>query len=511
MTLTARLLLSYLIIIFVSLTLAFGTLILVARPAQNRLARLRLTAESRQAASLVNGLYRQGLSTETVLARFKVAAAEQESRLLFLDPQGQVLADSRGAWVGQQLPLPASADDPSLSLREIEPQNFVAPNGDEFSYIPIPVGPAENRAGYIAAVGPRLSGLLGVLSELSRGFLAAGGVAVLVSLLLGGFIARSIALPLQQMAAAAGAVAAGDYEHRLPETGPPEIKRVAHSFNVMIGRVESSQRAMRDFVSNVSHELKTPLTSIQGFSQAIMEGATYDEPARKRAAGIIHQEAGRMARLVEDLLDLARIDSGQIVMKKAQLDLGQILTSTVERLLPQAAQQQIRLIKKWNTLPPMVGDGDRLAQVFTNLLDNAVRHTPAGGQVTITGQTAKGLPRPRRVQAGQVQPDATTALSERGDFVEVSIADSGPGIPAQDLARIFERFYQVDKSRKRGKGTGLGLTITKEIVEAHGGYIRAESAAGEGTKFTVFLPITEADVATVISPRRYTQRISKFP
>lgn len=209
-----------------------------------------------------------------------------------------------------------------------------------------------------------------------------------------------------------------------------------------------------------------------------------------------------MARMVEDLLDLARIDSGQIVMKKAQLDLGQILTSTVERLLPQAAQQQIRLIKKWNTLPPVVGDGDRLAQVFTNLLDNAVRHTPAGGQVTISGQTAKGLPRPRRVRAGLVQPDATTALSERGDFVEVSIADSGPGIPAQDLARIFERFYQVDKSRKRGKGTGLGLTITKEIVEAHGGYIRAESTAGEGTKFTVFLPITEADVATVISPRR---------
>ncbi|NJN97933.1 MAG: hypothetical protein HC875_29590, partial [Anaerolineales bacterium] len=118
---------------------------------------------------------------------------------------------------------------------------------------------------------------------------------------------------------------------------------------------------------------------------------------------------------------------------------------------------------------------------------------PAIGEpVTISAQVARGLPRPRRVRAGLVQPNATTALSERGDFIEVSIADTGPGIPAEDLARIFERFYQVDKSRKRGKGTGLGLTITKEIVEAHGGYIRAESTGGKGTRFIVFLPLTEA-------------------
>jgi signal transduction histidine kinase len=150
----------------------------------------------------------------------------------------------------------------------------------------------------------------------------------------------------------------------------------------------------------------------------------------------------------------------------------------------------------------VVGDGDRLAQVFTNLLDNAVKHTPANGRVTISSQVVKGLPRPRRVRTGLVQPDATTALSERGDFIEVSVADTGPGIPAEDLARIFERFYQVDKSRKRGKGTGLGLTIAKEIIEAHGGYVRAESAAGTGTTFIVLLPITEADAATLISPRR---------
>jgi signal transduction histidine kinase len=369
-------------------------------------------------------------------------------------------------------------------------------------YAAAPVGPANQRAGYVAVVAPQSFPLFELITELGWGFLAAGIVALLVSLLLGIFIARSIALPLQRIAMAAGAVAAGDYEHRLQEKGPPEVKRVAASFNVMTGRVESSQRAMRDFVSNVSHELKTPLTSIQGFSQAIMEGATQDEAAQRRAAGIIHQEASRMARMVEDLLDLARIDSGQVVMNKTPLDLTQILTSSVERLLPQAAQKQIKLVKKWDNLPQVVGDGDRLAQVFTNLLDNAVRHTPGGGQVTISSDLARGLLRPRQVRPGLVQADVTTALSERGDFVEVSIADTGPGIPPDDLARIFERFYQVDKSRRRGRGTGLGLAIIKEIIDAHGGYIRAQSKEGTGTKFTVVLPITEADARTLVSSRQ---------
>ncbi|MEW5958558.1 MAG: HAMP domain-containing sensor histidine kinase, partial [Chloroflexota bacterium] len=221
----------------------------------------------------------------------------------------------------------------------------------------------------------------------------------------------------------------------------------------------------------------------------------------RRAAGIIHEEAGRMARLVEDLLDLARIESGQVVMHKTPLDLAQILSSTMDRLLPQAAKKQIKIIKQWDSLPPVVGDGDRLAQVFTNFLDNAVRYTPDGGRITIAGQIVKGLPRPRRSRTGQIRPDAATTASARGDFVSVSITDTGPGIPPEELARIFERFYQVDKSRKRGRGAGLGLAITKEIVEAHGGYVRAESVESVGTKFTVLLPITEADALTVISRR----------
>jgi signal transduction histidine kinase len=340
------------------------------------------------------------------------------------------------------------------------------------------------------------------ISELGWGFGLAGMIALCLSLLVGIWMAQSLLKPLQRIAGAVGAIAAGDYSQRLPESGPPEVKRVTASFNLMAGQVQASQESMRDFVSNVSHELKTPLTSIQGFSQAIMEGATPDETARRRAAGIIYEEASRMSRLVEDLLDLARIDSGQVVMRKTPLDLTQILAGAVDRLLPQAVEKNIELVKDWARLPSVVGDGDRLAQVFTNLLDNAIRHTPSGGRITISGAMAKGVPLVRQAQRNLVQPDATTALSKRGDFAEVSLADTGPGIPSEELARIFERFYQVDKSRRRGKGTGLGLAIVKEIIEAHRGYVRAESVQGVGTKFTILLPLTEADVQTLVSPRK---------
>lgn len=493
MSLRARLVISYIVIIVVCLLLAFITLILVARPIQNRLATVRLAIQSRQAATRINNLYRRGVGTDRILARLNEWDSQNnQTRLIITNLHGQVMADTgNGAWVGAELNITADGSG-----------TVTGPDGGQFSYSAAAIGPEDEQAGFVAAISPRTSALTGLVAELGWGFVAAGLVALLVSVVLGIFIARSIARPLQHIAVAAAAVAAGDYEHRLKEQGPPEVKRVAGSFNVMIERVENSQQAMRDFVSNVSHELKTPLTSIQGFSQAIMEGATRDDAARRRAAGIIYQEAGRMARLVEDLLDLARIDSGQVVMKKTPLDLNQILAGTVNRLLPQAAQKQITLVKQWDNLPVVVGDGDRLAQVFTNFLDNAIRHTPAGGQVTVSGRLAQNLPRPRRVRAGLVRSDATTAMSERGDFVEVSIADTGPGIPPAELARIFERFYQVDKSRKRGGGTGLGLAISKEIVEAHGGYVRAESVEGVGTKFSALLPVTEADALTVLSPRR---------
>jgi signal transduction histidine kinase len=274
-------------------------------------------------------------------------------------------------------------------------------------------------------------------------------------------------------------MAEGDYDQQLPLSGPAEVQELAASFNRMARQVKSGRQAQRDFVANVSHDLKTPLTSIQGFSQAILDGTAADPEAARRAAGIIHDEAGRMRRMADDLLLLARMDAGELQLDRQAVDLVPLLASCVTRLEPRAQDGGIALNLDTppSGLPPITGDGDRLVQLFTNLLDNALKHTPAGGRVTVTA-------------------------SASGDQVVVAVADTGPGIPADELARVFERFYQVDKSRARTQapGVGLGLAICKELAEAHGGRIAAESVVGVGTKFSVTLPT--ADAAPTVARRR---------
>ncbi|RME73832.1 MAG: HAMP domain-containing protein, partial [Chloroflexi bacterium] len=261
MSLRTRLILSYALVIGVSLTLAFAVLILVARPLQTRLVTARLNLQSRAAATRVERLAGQGRSVEQLQAQMENLGRRGSLHLLLLNSRFEVLADSAGEWQGQSL---RSGSDSEPGDSAVTGQ-FRAPTGGSYLYAAQPVRLGD-EPGYVAAVESRPSLLRGLVAELGWGFLLAGGVAMLVSLLLGWAIARSIARPLQNIATAATAVAGGDYEHRLKESGPPEVRQVAASFNVMIERVESSQQALRDFVSNVSHELKTPLTSIRGFA-----------------------------------------------------------------------------------------------------------------------------------------------------------------------------------------------------------------------------------------------------
>jgi signal transduction histidine kinase len=302
-----------------------------------------------------------------------------------------------------------------------------------------------------------VEGLFGPLAQASL-------TALCLSVLLAAAVARSLAEPLRRMARAAQGIARGQFDQALPLTGPAEVQALAGAFNDMAQQVGKSQQAQRDFVANVSHELKTPLTSIQGFSQAILDGAAESPEARRRSASIIYDEAERMRRLVEGLLDLARLDAGEPALARGPLDLAALLRSVGERLALRAGERGVALRQAIGPLPALTGDSDRLAQVFTNLLDNALKHTPAGGTVTLAAAGVDG-------------------------GAEVTVTDTGPGIPAEDLSRIFERFYQVDKSRRAsGRGAGLGLAISREIVHAHGGQIHAESVMGLGTKFVVRLP-----------------------
>jgi two-component system sensor histidine kinase ResE len=247
----------------------------------------------------------------------------------------------------------------------------------------------------------------------------------------------------------------------------------------MTQQVKITQAAQRDFLANVTHDLRTPLTSIQGFSQAIIDGVASNPNAAQRAAQIIHDEAGRLNRMVQELLDLARVEAGRLNMTRHSIGLTDLLNSVGEKLIPRAAEKDITLIMEVPPLPLIAGDGDRLVQVYTNLVDNAIKHTQSGGKVLLRA-------------------------AMQGNGVLTQVCDTGEGIPASDLPRIFDRFYQVDKSRQseRREGAGLGLTITKGIVDAHGGKIWVESKEGVGTTFSTWFPAVMSDATTLIARRR---------
>ncbi len=305
-------------------------------------------------------------------------------------------------------------------------------------------------------------------------FLRAGLVAFVLAVIFAAWMGNWIVKPLQTIEEASRNLSNGEYQ-QIPLQGPDEVQALAGAYNEMIDQVQASQKSQRDFVANVSHELKTPLTSIQGFSQAMLDGTVDSGPALTKAAGIIKTEADRMYRLVVDLLDLARFDAGTIVLDRKALDLSKLLTHVVNQLIPQAAEARVKLSLDVDSLPTCVGDEDRLAQVFTNLVDNAIKHTPVNGFVKLNARSEAGL-------------------------VRVEIIDSGKGIPEEHLGRIFERFYKIDGSRKKeGKlGTGLGLAIAQQIVQSHEGAISVRSILGEGSVFEVTIPVVKADDQTVL-------------
>lgn len=229
------------------------------------------------------------------------------------------------------------------------------------------------------------------------------------------------------------------------------------------------ERVRRDFVANVSHEFKTPLTAIQGFAETLLAGAMDDPQNRIRFLQIILDHSRRLARLTDDLLELSRMDADRVNLELDRLSVSQFIQTCVETTQRPAAEKNLRVAVNLKTsLPDISADRRRLAEVLQNLLDNAVQYTPSGGRITVSA-------------------------SSDGEEVEFTVSDTGIGIPTVDQSRIFERFYRVDVARSREVGgTGLGLSIAKHLVEAHGGRIWVESEVGQGSQFHFTVPVFQA-------------------
>ena len=373
-------------------------------------------------------------------------------RITTYDSQGNVVADSNPPYVSNAL---------EGEERPKEAESFPLLSGGEVvgSITASSDFGLETEPGQFALSDPDASRIAG---HVDRYLLWAGiGVALLGTALVW-LLARRTLAPVQRLGATARRLGRGDLSQRAEVTGPTEIRHLAHSFNAMAAELEEAEGRRRSLTADIAHELRTPTSNIQGYMEAIKDGVFQPTP---ETVDTIHEQALLLSRLVEDLRLLAQVDGGELQLQRTQTRVEELVQSCVDALRPRAEARGVTLgVDVAETLPELELDPTRIAQAVGNLLDNAVTHTPEGGRVTASAQ----------------------ALA---DAVEVQVADTGPGIAPDDLPRVFDRFYRTDPSRSRNTGgTGLGLTIARRLVEAHGGSIEAESVVGQGSRFFIRLP-----------------------
>jgi signal transduction histidine kinase len=364
-----------------------------------------------------------------------------------------VMADDAFAWTG-----------PTLA----EPPRFPGgvhvgvEHGVEYAVVPL----RDGSGGMLYAVREEPGFLVAstrFLFEFWWQLLIAGAVAAAIALLVARWLARGMTQPLRDMAKAARRMETGDYTLRVVTSSRDEVGQLAVAFNRMSSELESLERVRRDLVANVSHELKTPISALRAHLENLLDGVEEPEP---RTLQVMLAQSERLGRLVDQLLELSRLESGDLPLHREQVQLRPLVSRVLSEIEVTRARRDVDLAQDLpEDLPAIFADAERVHQVLFNLLDNAVRFTPAGGRVRVTASRHNGS-------------------------VDVAVTDTGPGIDAEHLPRLFDRFYRVDTARSREEGgTGIGLAIARSVVEAHGGRIWAESEPGKGSTFTFELPV----------------------
>jgi two-component system OmpR family sensor kinase len=448
----SRLWLTYALVISVVLAiLAVAVLVYLMRnPYATRQALQRLQILSTVLPRVVE---LENLNPQQMQEAVERVSRNLEVRVALLGPGGKVMADSAAV---TQPPIPdvLSAGERSW-FRDVQGQVWLY-NANKLT---------GGRYILLAVPRPRTPFLIILREEFGQPFVWAALLALTLALFLTYWMAKWVAGPLQNLSEGVQAVANGEY-NTVPLEGPSEVIEFGQAFNDMVERVHASQQSQADFVANVSHELKTPLTSIQGFAQAILDGTAEDSEEIEQAANVIYSEAGRMNRLVKDLLMLASLEAGTLNLINQPVDLTEILNDVVESLTHLSQRREVTVNVDTESGLLVSGDRDKLFQVFANLLENAVKFTPAAGFVYLRGYKDE-------------------------HWVEVSMEDTGIGIPPDEIDRIFERFYQVDKARRGGSkhSVGLGLAIAREIVLAHQGEISVGNPPNQGSVFVVKIPV----------------------
>jgi signal transduction histidine kinase len=389
-----------------------------------------------------------------------------ERRIILTDRNNVIVADSTETLIGdtydensvndEMAEIPISATGKLLEI--------ILPHQTIQAWVPnLPA----DTVGILYVTHAEFPGITGTALDITYNsigsyFIWGGLVAIGIAVLITFFLSRRILSPVKALINVSRQYGKGDFSQRVDNKDKGELGELANSFNSMADDLERIQRLRQNMVADIAHELRTPLSNLKGYLEAINDGVIKPNKATIRS---LNEEATALSLLVADLQELSLADAGELKITKQPEDISKLISDTVTNSRPKATAKGLKLaVDLPNQLPLLNIDAHWIKQVLGNLLDNAIEHTNKGGRITVTA-------------------------NEQDKMVSISVSDNGEGIPAEDLPLIFERFYRVDKSRARTTGgSGLGLTIAKRLVEAHGGTITATSEVGKGSCFTFTLP-----------------------
>ncbi|HEX6482434.1 MAG TPA: HAMP domain-containing sensor histidine kinase [Ktedonobacteraceae bacterium] len=467
-SLRLRLILMFMLVVMV----AVGTVALVALQATtNNLQIYNQAKNDQQITSTLLTAYRQHQSQHALQVLTEQLARSSHQRIILFDHHMRVITDSARKLIGQVLTGPGI---PRISLSS---SGGTSPGASVFtttvngasttSSLPSPLyisadfaSQPSSLGGGLAVTGnsPETTFLASVNHSLWLAVLIAGLIALLLALV----FASTILKPIHTLKAVAGRMEQGDLSQRVPTRIRGEIGALAHAFNTMADSLSRSEQSRRNLVSDVAHELRSPLMNIRGYLELLQDQVL--EPTPETLASL-YEETSLLSRLVADLQDLSLAEAGQLRLARQPVSLEEVAVQAAQIVQPHLARKNLVLrVHIPPDLPCVEADQERVAQILRNLLSNAIMHTPSEGEISISASASASL-------------------------VKISVQDTGVGIELEHLPYLFERFYRVDSSRARATGgTGLGLAIVKQMVEAHGGQIVVESQPGKGTCFTFTLP-----------------------
>ncbi len=453
-----RLFLAFILVILVTI----GTVsIFVSRASQTEIEQYQLRMEQNQQERIACLLSQYGLHGEG-WADVQPAVQHMQGifgqHIILVDDQGTVVADSLSEHIDEKY---------NASWLGTGQQVHYIQNNDGNPGILY----TTSDSTYVDSA----ASILSLSDSINRFWIWGGSRAIMVALAITFWLSQRISAPIHALTIANTRIGEGDFSSRLAFRGKDEVAALVKSFNSMADKLKQAEQIRRDLVADVAHELRAPVSSIRAYLEAMRDGLM---DTNRKSLDSLYEDIILLSRLIDDLQTISLADAGQLNLVYQPEDIARVVRSVAESVQPKAMVKGIHLtINLPSSLRKVRIDAQRISQVLYNLLDNAIRHTPGGGRILVNVMEQEGV-------------------------IKVTVSDTGEGIPPEDLSHMFERFYRVDKSRSRATGgSGLGLTIARRLVEAHGGTIEVQSKVGEGSHFTFTIPVSGSPVreATTIA------------